>query len=157
MVTTAVTPDDIAVDLGRDPAGLSTIDTAQFQRWIDDAVFLITEGVGEGDDPPQNMVDYVVRQAVVMVAESPVPGVLSESIQVDDGMHTMRWDGRSRRVQILPEWWKMLGVDSAGGQAFTIDMVGGGYEVHVPWCDLGVGGSTCSCGAWLAGHPLWEV
>lgn len=153
-VATTVTPDHVATALGRDPGELSSVELAQWQRWIDDAIYLINGGIG-GQNPDQTDVDYVVRQAVVLVAESPAPGVLSESVQVDDGMHTMRWDGRARRVQILPEWWTLLGVDSGGGKAFTVDMLGAGYSNHVPWCDLGTGGSTCSCGVSLSGFHMW--
>lgn len=154
IVTT--TPEDVAVDLGRDFAGMSSLDVAQIQRWIDDAAFLISQAV-EGTPDPEAL-DYVIRQAVVAVAQAPTPGIVSESVQVDDGMLSQRFERTPRRVAILPEWWAMLGVDVGKGQAFTIDMIPPGYApAHIPWCDLNMGGAGCSCGASLTlGSPLWE-
>lgn len=42
------------------------------------------------------------------------------------------------------------------GQAFNISMMPARWADHVPWCDLYMGGDTCSCGAVLAGHPIYE-
>ena len=28
---------------------------------------------------------------------------------------------------------------------------------HLPWCDLMFGGAACSCGAGIAGYPIYEL
>ena len=155
LIVTTI-PTDIAVDLGRDPATLSTLDIAQFQRWINDAELLISQRIG-ALVPDPNVVDYVVRQAVVATAQAPAAGITSESVQIDDGQYTTRFDRAPRRVTILPEWWAMLGVTNGRGSAFSIDMTAADLASHAAWCDLCLGGVTCSCGASIAGYPIFEV
>ena len=41
-------------------------------------------------------------------------------------------------------------------QAFSLDTAPTSL-VHQPWCDLNLGGTTCSCGADIAGYPLYEL
>lgn len=43
------------------------------------------------------------------------------------------------------------------GKAFAIDTAPGGSNAHLPWCDLMFLGATCSCGASIAGYPLYEL
>jgi hypothetical protein len=47
-----------------------------------------------------------------------------------------------------------LGTEGTG--AFTVDMVGCGV-VHADICSMYFGATYCSCGADIAGFPLWEV
>ena len=42
------------------------------------------------------------------------------------------------------------------GQAFNVALAPAGCGIHVPWCDLLLGGNTCSCGAVVAGYPIYE-
>lgn len=47
---------------------------------------------------------------------------------------------------------------SAGREAFSIDTAPVGCDArHVPWCNLAFGETYCSCGADIAGEPLYEV
>ena|SRR5690554_3356965 len=49
---------------------------------------------------------------------------------------------------------QMLG---CGGQrAFTVRLAGTAATTHVPWCSLAFGAGYCSCGADIAGPPLYE-
>ncbi len=153
VVTT--TPAHIAVDMGKDPATLTSLDTAQLQRWIDDAALLITNGIGDVIPNVSNL-DYVVRQAVLMVADAPGRGVLSESVQIDDGQYTTRYERAPRRVTITPEWWAMLGVATGKGSAFSISMEPASLTTHADTCSLYFGATYCSCGADIAGFPLFE-
>ena len=158
MLISSVTPADIASSLGRDP--YSGVELAQVQTWINDATYLISlraDKIGLTVDDLEAL-DYVVRQAVLAVAD---PAVESQSVQVDDGMVTTRY-GRTpertpRRVSILAEWWTMLGLNEGDGRAFSIHMTPTSYANHLPWCDIMLGGATCSCGASLAGYPIYEA
>ena len=47
------------------------------------------------------------------------------------------------------------GVVASGGQAFAVDVMTL-TAVHQPWCNVNLGANYCSCGADLAGYPLWE-
>lgn len=46
-----------------------------------------------------------------------------------------------------------------GRQAFSIDTAPTSSAYHLPWCDLNMGGTTCSCGADLTAgeYPLYEL
>lgn len=45
---------------------------------------------------------------------------------------------------------------STGREAFSIDTAPTSSE-HLPWCDLMFGGAACSCGADIAGYPIYEL
>ena len=49
---------------------------------------------------------------------------------------------------------QMLG--GGGQRAFTVPMGGPSRAVHRPWCNLAFGASWCSCGADIAGVPIYE-
>ena len=74
---------------------------------------------------------------------------------VDDGSVTRTYKSSRGRVDILDEWWALLGVVASGGQAFAVDVMTL-TAVHQPWCNVNLGANYCSCGADLAGYPLWE-
>lgn len=44
----------------------------------------------------------------------------------------------------------------AGRQAFSIDTAPS-YVSHMPWCSLVLGATYCSCGADIAGYPIYEL
>jgi hypothetical protein len=45
---------------------------------------------------------------------------------------------------------------TAGRQAFSIDTAPT-YSAHLPWCSLSMGADYCSCGADIAGYPIYEL
>lgn len=45
---------------------------------------------------------------------------------------------------------------AGGGRAFTVDMTPAG-TAHLPWCSLMLGALYCSCGADIAGRPIYEL
>lgn len=45
----------------------------------------------------------------------------------------------------------------SSGKPYTIELVGDGRVRHLPWCDLAFGGLACSCGADIAGAPIFEL
>ena len=57
-------------------------------------------------------------------------------------------------MTILDEWWVLLGLVEGSG-AFSVDQFAAG-SVHLLWCSLSLGASYCSCGADIAGHPIYE-
>lgn len=53
----------------------------------------------------------------------------------------------------------LQGICSAGApgrQAFSIDTAPTS-SAHMPWCSVNFGATFCSCGADLAGYPIYEV
>lgn len=41
--------------------------------------------------------------------------------------------------------------------AFTVDVAPDVCGEHVPWCSLSLGATFCSCGADIAGEPIYEL
>lgn len=153
----AVTPENIAVALGvtaPDPA--STL-FKQWQMWISDAEMLIDSRVTEldADTPDAAKRDYVVREAVVAHVRRP-DDATQVTIAVDDASTSKTYRSSAGRVTIRDEWWALLGLVPQSG-AFSLDMVPSVGAMHAPWCSLAFGALYCSCGADIAGKPIYEV
>lgn len=121
----AVTPANVAVDLGRATPATGSADYQQWQQWISDALLLLRVGdrqhAGLGDLSllDQDTVDYVVRRAVVDHVKRP-DNATQVDIQVDDGRVSRRYESGKGRVVILDEWWDMLTPESAPDGAFSV-------------------------------------
>jgi hypothetical protein len=53
----------------------------------------------------------------------------------------------------------LQGICSSGTpsrEAFSIDTAPA-YSSHLPWCSLSMGAAYCSCGADIAGEPIYEL
>ena len=152
-----VTPATIAVALGRTAPEPASVTEQQWQMWIDDALMLIRARQDELAAPapePANL-DYVVREAVVAHVRRP-DDATQVTVSVDDSSTSKTYRSGRGRVEILDEWWALLRLTPPTGGAFSINMVGPAASVHLAWCDLLIGGTTCSCGANLAGYPIYE-
>lgn len=42
-------------------------------------------------------------------------------------------------------------------KAFGVQIAGTTASVHLPWCSLNMGATYCSCGADIAGEPIYEA
>lgn len=115
-----VTPDDIAVALGRTTPVAGSVEYAQWNLWIEDAQRLIQARLGDLSLLNQDNLDYVIREAVVAQVRRPDDST-SVDIAIDDGRVSKRFSSGSGRVWIRPEWWILLDPDSATGKAFEID------------------------------------
>lgn len=106
------TVEDVAVSLGRPIVGHVEVD--QVSWWIRAAEVQIRARLGDLSLLDQEVLNYVVVEAVAAKAQNP-EGALSET--VDD--YTYRLPSESRRVTILDEWWSLLDSGSSSG-AFSI-------------------------------------
>lgn len=154
----AVTPADIARELGRATPLASDVEYVRWEGWISDALFLIRKRPGlVFEDLDAETVDYVVRQAVVAHARRP-DDATQVTVAVDDANSSRTYRSSKGRVEILDEWWALLSpVDNTAGRAFSITPYGSTAS-HMPWCSLMLGALYCSCGADLTNHeyPLYE-
>jgi len=156
-LTTTVTPAMVAVALGVTAPDPDSAQAAQWQMWIDDALMLVQMRVDSIDPPPtvaQPKLDYVIREAVVAQARRP-DDATQVTVSVDDGSTSKTYRSGGGRVSILDDWWTLLGLSASGGGAYSVDTVGCG-TVHLPWCSLSMGALYCSCGADIAGTPIYE-
>jgi hypothetical protein len=151
-----ITPATIAVALGRTAPAQDSAMWAQWEMWIGDAQILINSrkidlGITYIDDAK---LEYVIREAVVAQVRRP-DDATQVTVTVDDATTSKTYQSSRGRVEILDEWWKLLGLTSPDGGAFSIDTVGC-RAVHLPWCSLNFGATYCSCGTDIAGHPIFE-
>jgi hypothetical protein len=153
----SVTPANLAVALGQTAPDSDSPEWNQWQMWIDDADMLIQirkDQLGITDPIDMAKLDYVVREAVVSHIRKPDDST-QVTISVDDGSSSKTYKSSKGRVTILDEWWTLLGLTNPSG-AFSIDMIGAG-NIHQPWCALNFGALYCSCGADIAGTPIYEL
>lgn len=162
----AVTPDDIAVELGRTTPDPSDVEYAQWQGWIADALFLIRKRLGPIEDLDAETVDYVVRQAVSRHVRRP-DDATQVAVSIDDGSTSRTYRSSRGMVDILDEWWALLSPTRTTTRAFSIRPSGCGNG-HMDICSANnyvdgngntvFGGAFCSCGAEYTNYqyPLYE-
>lgn len=150
-----VTPEMLAVALGQATPTPGSITEQQWTMWLYDAEMLIEDRrVKLGVQVDQAKLDYVIREAVVAHIKRP-DDATQVTIAVDDGSSSRSYQSGKGRVTILDEWWELLGLTEASG-AFSVDMVGATVAGHLPWCSINFGANYCSCGADIAGVPIYE-
>lgn len=150
----SVSPDDIAIALGRPTPSPSDPEDLQWQMWISDAEMLIEARLGDLSELDQTKLDYVVREAVVAQVKRP-DDATQVTVAVDDASSSRTYRTGAGRVTIRDEWWDLLSPTDSGSGAFSIRPFGGCWE-HQPWCNLAFGATYCSCGADIAGYPIYE-
>lgn len=105
---------DVAVALGRPADSFGVEEQAQIQYWINSARMLIRGRLGDLDLLDQEVLDYVVTEAVAAKATNP-EGAVAET--VDD--YSYRLPEESQRVTIREDWWQMLS-PRRRGRAFSV-------------------------------------
>lgn len=152
-----VTPETIAVALGRTAPADGTPEFAQWNLWIDDALMLIEARLGDPALLDQAKLDYVVREAVAAQVRRP-DDATQVAVSVDDGSVSRTYQSGSGRVTIRDEWWELLAPDSGeSGKAFHVDTAPTVTSGHAWWCATTFGANYCSCGAVIGQEPMFEV
>lgn len=151
----SVTPNMLAVALGMTAPGAGSVTEQQWAMWVDDAEMLIeARRIALGATAPDlAKLDYVVREAVVAHIKRP-DDATQVTVAVDDGSSSKSYKTGKGRVTILDEWWALLGLVEATG-AFAVDMFRVVGSIHAAWCSLNFGATYCSCGADIAGYPIF--
>ena len=149
----AVTPDTIAVALGRATSSITASEDALWSMWIADALMLIEARLGDPADLDEAKLDYVVREAVVAHIRHP-DDATQVSVSVDDASSSRTYRSGKGRVTIIDEWWHLLSPEEV--VAFSIDTYGT-QSAHLPWCSYTLGALYCSCGVDIAGTPIYEL
>lgn len=104
----SVTPADVAIELGR-PTPTSE-QAEQWQRWIDQALYLIGKRLGDVTLLNQNDVDYVVLQSVAAHVRQP-DNATQVDVAVDDARVSRRYTSGAGRVVIGDDLWALLDPD----------------------------------------------
>lgn len=129
----AVTPTDVATTLGRPAPAAGSADALQWSMWIADALVLIEARLGDPADLDQDLLDYVVREAVAARVRNPDPASTATTVSVDDGSVTKRYERSTGQITILPEWWDLLRPASDSGAFSTRPS----FEADTPSDSLG--------------------
>lgn len=115
-----VEPDDIARTLEQEAPSDSSPTFKAWTQWIADARTQIRVRLGDLERLDEEVLDYVVREAVAEKVRNP-QGVKQSSVTIDDGTISKTYQGGTGQVTIRDEWWALLTptpVDDRG--AFTI-------------------------------------
>jgi hypothetical protein len=156
-LVTTVTPAMIAVALGQAAPDSGSVTFQRYSMWVTDALMLVQVRL-DAIDPTlvldQARLDYVIREAVVAHAQRP-DDATQVTVSVDDASTSKSYRSGKGRVTILDQWWELLGLTGSGGAAYSIDTVST-VGPHLPWCNLAFGATWCSCGADIAGYPIYE-
>ena len=145
-------------------------DADLIQRWIGRAERLLRrefpdlqDRIDSGDEPDleATVIDVVVAM-VTRVFRNPA-GHRSVSGQETTGQfsgsNTITFGGENPgALGLLDEERDALRPPDAprGGQAFSIGVLSASAVDHLPWCSLWFTGKWCSCGADIAGRPIYE-
>lgn len=139
------------------------IDEAKAQQMVEDATALAVLAAPCLDDSDtvltgnqQAAVRAILRGAILRWDEAGSGALASQTA----GPFAQALDTRQvRRGMFWPSEITSLQSICAGtgsGQAFSVDTVSSGAAWHADVCALTFGALYCSCGANLAGYPLWE-
>lgn len=145
-----------------DLAPFVTVDPAKMAAMIEDAeamALLAAPCLSDEENPltPTQIaaVKAVLRGALIRWAEIGVGGTTTETagpfgrtVQTQSPRRTLFWPSEIEELQGI------CGSGSAG--AFSIDTAACG-TYHLPWCSLMFGALYCSCGADIAGVPIYEL
>lgn len=128
-----ITIDDVAVALGRPSVDLGSPEGLQWALWIKDARLLIGARLGDLAGLDQDILDYVVLQAVISQVRKP-DDATSISVQVDDAQVSRRYASSTGRVTILDDWWSLLDPGRGTSGAFSVRP---GFQPDYRWahCD----------------------
>lgn len=74
-------------------------------------------------------------------------GPFQQSLDTRQPRKSMFWPSEIRELQELC-------AESASGGAFSVDTVATAV-VHADWCSVNFGATYCSCGASIAGYPIY--
>ncbi|OBA62191.1 hypothetical protein A5780_19220 [Nocardia sp. 852002-20019_SCH5090214] len=136
----------------------ASIDPDRAEAMIADAEALAVEAapcIAEAGFTKQAALKAILRGAILRWNDSGTGAVTTQTA----GPYAQTFDTRqTRRSLFWPseiEQLQNLCATSGAGKAFSVDTVPLCGSVHADTCSLTFGALYCSCGADLAGVPLW--
>ncbi|MCG7284967.1 phage Gp19/Gp15/Gp42 family protein [Cellulomonas sp. ACRRI] len=104
-------------------------------------------------DIPRMVACAMVKRAMIVGTEA--EGVNAEQQTAGPFAKSLTFSNPMGNLYLTKAEKRLLG---CGAQtAFTVPMGGVSTAVHAPWCSLAFGATYCSCGADIAGRPIYEV
>lgn len=152
MPAVSLTPEDLAP--------FAAIAEAKALAMIEDALEtarLIAPCIKDDEFAYPGAAKAVIRGAILRWNDTGAGGVTTQSTAgpISETVTTVRramfWPSEIEQLQSMCRDGKKAG-------AFTVDTAPTGRATHSIWCNLNLGGDTCSCGANLThSEPLWEL
>jgi hypothetical protein len=146
-----LTPEDLAP--------FAVIDPVKAQAMIDDATALavrVAPCIATEEFESVAAARAIVRGAILRWNEAGTGalqqqqvGPFGQTVDTRQQRRGMFWPSEIEQLQGL------CATESPG--AFALDMAPAAGTVHQPWCALAFGALYCSCGADIAGFPLYEA
>lgn len=103
---TAAMTEDVETALGRPAA--SSAELAQIEWWLSGVELLIGARLGDVSALDQDVLRYVEAEAVVAKIRRGDSRVTSETVSIDDGSMTRRFEAGVQTSDISDEWWALL-------------------------------------------------
>lgn len=155
---TFITTDDLApfADISPERAA-ALIEDAEAKAAL--AAPCLVDDEIELTDHQRAAVKAILRGAILRWHEAGSGAMQQETL----GAASFTYDTRQqRRALFWPSEIEDLQrvCNSASGRstgAFSLDTTGGTCVTHADVCSINLGATYCSCGASLAGYPLWET
>lgn len=110
------TYEDVAVALGRSIT--SAEEQAQVEWWLNGVELIIRTRLGDVAALDQDVLKYVEVEAVVAKVGRSGSRVSSETVAIDDGSFTTRYESVSAS-DITDDWWNLLNPDVGSGAYST--------------------------------------
>lgn len=151
------------------PADLTpfaTIDATKAAAMIEDAEAMaalaapcITDGEFQARTDLSGALRAILRGAILRWHDSgsgavtqQQAGPFGQTIDTRQQRRGMFWPSEIEQLQGLCA--RFNNVETA--KAFAVDVAPADVPYHAPWCSLVLGATYCSCGASLAGFPIYE-
>ena len=112
---------EIATALSREAPVPGSTEDRQWLMWISDAEMLIRARLGDLTALDQDVLAYVVREAVVAQIRRP-DDATQVAVSVDDGSVQRSYRTARGRVTIIDEWWALLSPVKAA-KAYMVDLM----------------------------------
>ena len=144
-----------------DLAPFAEIPTAKAEAMIADALAmarLAAPCIDDADFAYPDAAKAVIRGAILRWNDAGTGVQTQVSDTVGPFQHAESYQQPQRRALFWPseiDQLKKLCADSSSSKAWGYDTVAGPRIVHQDACSVNFGAAFCSCGAELAGFPLW--
>jgi hypothetical protein len=125
---------------------------------LEDASQFILDTVstaGSADPKTRRRIVCAVVRRTMQADDSDMAGM--ESFQVGAGPFNMGGKVRNPDADFYLTKQEKLALGAGAQKAFGVQVAGFAVSSHRPWCDLAFGGTSCSCGADIAGEPIYEA
>lgn len=123
---------------------------------LGDASQFIVDTVPSAMDVSEATRRRIVCAVVRRSMETPIPQGLS-NMSESAGAVSMQFTASNPSGDFYLTKQEKVALGGRKQRAFGVQIAGFGTVQHRPWCNLNFGATYCSCGADIAGEPIYEA